>query len=443
MTEAGQILALVRSASAAELAKRFNQVEDGVSPLALTQGSAGTAGRPDPRAGLGASLAPGAPLPGAIQPGPVAGGAVAGPPASSAASDAAGLAATAAALAAVDLSETQSLQRTAGLRAAASLAHLAPPRSDLVRLLADAALSGLPGRTVHAGGDAGSASSPARLAAATGLVLAYGVGPAEGGVAPLRTAAGLSLAGTAASGSHGLMSAPSVGQPMPAVAESALRGGMAATLSDGAVRTGTLARGGAAATQSAPAADGVHNGGLSATGPAQAEARGTSSMLVAGASTIAFAETMATLMDAANAGRGGASVASGIIFNAAMIPGWPFPSAFARDGVEMINQKAVLHRLAATVEGMTPQEAAEYMAKIGGGYVLLRNLRRILRELDMLDKEDVKGLLFAFLETLSSIAVGVERAFRQLAESAAVQEAVVHGEDPQEGGNSARRRLRL
>jgi hypothetical protein len=55
----------------------------------------------------------------------------------------------------------------------------------------------------------------------------------------------------------------------------------------------------------------------------------------------------------------------------------------------------------------------------------------------------VKGLLFAFLETLSTIASGLQTAFRQLAESAALQAAVVHGEEPEDGDRPGRRRLKL
>jgi hypothetical protein len=157
---------------------------------------------------------------------------------------------------------------------------------------------------------------------------------------------------------------------------------------------------------------------------------------------VAFAEAVIALIDAAGAGRTG-SVASGVIFNAAMIPGWPFPSAFAKDAAEGINPKALLHRMATAVEGMTPQEAAEYLARIGGGHVLLRNLRKILTQLDMLEKEDVKGLLFSFLETLSAIASGLQTAFKLMAESAALQAAVAHGEVPEDDGRPGRRRLRL
>lgn len=147
-----------------------------------------------------------------------------------------------------------------------------------------------------------------------------------------------------------------------------------------------------------------------------------------------------SLVDAAGPGRAGAtSLGSGVIFNAAMIPGWPYPSAFARDGAEAINPKALLHRLAAAVEGMSPEEAAAYLAKLGGGYAFLQRLRKLLKELDEIEAEEVKGLLFAFLETISTIASGLQKALQQLAESAALQEAVVHGDDPGPG----RRRIRL
>jgi hypothetical protein len=162
----------------------------------------------------------------------------------------------------------------------------------------------------------------------------------------------------------------------------------------------------------------------------------------AAAQVAVFAEALLGLIAADGAGRS-TSVASGVIFNAAMIPGWPFPTAFAKDGAEGINPKAMLHQLAAAIEGMSPEEAAAYMAKIGGGHAFLRNLRKLLKDLDLIEKDEVKGLLFAFLETISTIASGIQLAFRQMSESAALQEALVNGEDPDDGGRPGRRRLRL
>ena len=89
---------------------------------------------------------------------------------------------------------------------------------------------------------------------------------------------------------------------------------------------------------------------------------------------------------------------------------------------------------------MSPQEAAEYLAKIGGGYALLRQSRKLIKELDDVDKEAIDGLLSAFLGVISSVAESLQIFFDQLSDAAELQEAVVHGDDE---GRSNRHRLKL
>jgi hypothetical protein len=201
-----------------------------------------------------------------------------------------------------------------------------------------------------------------------------------------------------------------------------------------------------ASAQAAALTAQVDDGSQSASPEARAvtiEARSSAAGRPASAAQVAaFAEALMSLIPSDNAGRS-APVASGVIFNAAMIPGWPFPTAFAKDGAEGINPKAMLHQLAAAIEGLSPEEAAAYMAKIGGGHAFLRNFRKLLKDLDVIEKDEVKGLLFAFLETISTIASGIQLAFRQMSESAALQEALLNGDDPDDGARPGRRRLRL
>ncbi len=152
-------------------------------------------------------------------------------------------------------------------------------------------------------------------------------------------------------------------------------------------------------------------------------------------------EAVAAALESAVAGRGqSANIASGVIFNAAMMPGWPFPSALVRDAGGVINDKAILHKLAEQVGKMSPEEAAEYLAKIGGGFAVLRNLRKLIKEIEGIDQKDVEGLLSAFLNIISSVADSIQVLLEQLDESEALQNAVVHGD---EEGQANRHRLKL
>ena len=413
MTEAGQIFALLRSASAAELAKRFNVVDDGVTP-ATTPQPATSESAVDPRGrGIGQS------------------GTQAGQ----------GARATLATVAATILpgSETEGLAPTlpdtlapgqgGAVRPAVSLGHIAPPRSDLLRLLAEGLVSG----TVKADG----ATSARAFPGSGGLGQAFGVGlgglglPAGASGGPTGPDRSM-VPGTTAAADQSV----SAGASQVSGAEKA----QAAPRDAGQrAEAGTASR----ATDALAPGDEASTTGPADARAASAEARGAVAGRAGAVAQVAvFAEALLGLIAADGAGRS-TSVASGVIFNAAMIPGWPFPTAFAKDGAEGINPKAMLHQLAAAIEGMSPEEAAAYMAKIGGGHAFLRNLRKLLKDLDLIEKDEVKGLLFAFLETISTIASGIQLAFRQMSESAALQEALVNGEDPDDGGRPGRRRLRL
>jgi hypothetical protein len=407
MTEAGQIFALLRSSSAAKLAKRFGAVDEGAGPAPAPQSSAQTG------AGSAAGIPRGqgtVPLPtpsgqGAAATLPVAGvGAV--------------LPGSVAAVPDEAVRDPGDTLRAVPIRAAVSLGHLAPPRSNVARLLAEASTLGLARMVVAAAteaqGLAAAVAASAKVETAATVLPGVVAGPSPTDTPDTQT--------VKPGADHTQASAAGVG-----------------TGSKSDTAPGSTSRIAAGASADAPTAS-TTLAGVAAAGLAPAEAR--SAAQLGPAAQIAFAEAMVAMLAVEGSGRS-TSVASGVIFNAAMTPGWPFPSAFARDGAEMINPKALLHRLAGSIEAMSPQEAAEYLARIGGGHVFLRNLRRILKELDMLEKDDVKGLLFAFLETLSTIASGLQTAFRQLAESAALQAAVVHGEEPEDGDRPGRRRLKL
>lgn len=414
MTEAGQIFALLRSASAAELAKRFNVFDDGqVQPPApspaTTEGTVGPRGRgigaPGTQAGQGASAALAA----------TAASALSG-------ADAEGPVRT--------FSETQPPGQGGPVRAAVSLGHIAPPRVDVLRLMSEGLQSRVAGGEAVAPAGAFPGTNGSAGAAGFGMGR-EGLHSAAGGVlAELQTARSPDSAALADAG-------PSDGSRHTPEADGAK------LMSRDAVG-GRAAAGAAALTVDVAARlDKAATAGGSEARPASAEARSSTPGPTGGAAqATAFAEALTALILADGSGRS-TSIAAGVIFNAAMMPGWPFPTAFAKDGPDGINPKAMLHQLAAAIEGLSPEEAAAYMAKIGGGHAFLRSLRKLLKDLDLIEKDDVKGLLFAFLETISTIASGIQLAFKQMSESAALQEALANGADPDEGARPGRHRLRL
>lgn len=429
MSEAGQIFALLRSWSAAELAKRFASGDGGAGPPRMDQGAvpltsfAGT-GAPSGGAGVGAGAA--AAVRDILQ--------VQGP--------------ADADKTATSLTDLPAALPGGPVRSAVSLGHLAPPRAELARLLAEALMLAEPATSADPFGSTGAKAGPMGglagggamgQAGLAGQVLAA-LSSADAGL----TGEMLSQGGTFGAGAAGADDTVGLLRGGPVAGP----GGDAALASVSVGDRTALARSQASGAAEVGLARGVADA-LAVTEQRQASAAGPLAAGQVGAGQVmagqvtAFAETLTTLLALAD-GRGTATVASGVIFNAAMMPGWPFPSAFAKDGATAINPKALLHQLAAAVEGMSPEQAAEYMAKIGGGHAFLRGLRKLLKDLELTDKTEVKGLLFAFLETISTIAGGLQMAFKQMATTAALQAAVVHGEDPDEDGDRpGRRRLRL
>lgn len=89
-----------------------------------------------------------------------------------------------------------------------------------------------------------------------------------------------------------------------------------------------------------------------------------------------------------------------VIYNAAMLPGWPYASAFAKDGPTQ-DAKAALQALGAALDKMSPQEMAEYLARMGANYGLIELIRKQMgKEID-----DTKHRLLGFLAILAQ-AVG-------------------------------------
>lgn len=111
-----------------------------------------------------------------------------------------------------------------------------------------------------------------------------------------------------------------------------------------------------------------------------------------------------------------ASVALGVIFNAAFMPGWPFPTAWVRAGPHAAPDPD--HKIAepGTTGAMTPEEAAQYLAQIAGGHIALRRLRKLLKELDSKGAPGVMDLLVSFLAICKTIEDGLKELFEQLAQ---------------------------
>lgn len=100
-----------------------------------------------------------------------------------------------------------------------------------------------------------------------------------------------------------------------------------------------------------------------------------------------------------------------VIYNAAMIPGWPFPSAFAKD--DYLGTAKPLAEVS-----MTPEEMAEYLAQIGARLRQLQNLRERIAEVGgaLVDRRGfLAGLLKALDSTLEGLKASLKLGQQQLA----------------------------
>jgi hypothetical protein len=126
-----------------------------------------------------------------------------------------------------------------------------------------------------------------------------------------------------------------------------------------------------------------------------------------------------------------------------MLPGWPYPSAFARDGGP--TPQAALRKLAEPLAKMTPEEMADYLARMGVQAHWRRRLRAALARLEDLDTGEARGFLAVMLAALGSILSGLAASEAERSEAAQVAAILPEPGDlpPPEGAGASRRRLRL
>ena len=107
------------------------------------------------------------------------------------------------------------------------------------------------------------------------------------------------------------------------------------------------------------------------------------------------------------------SATSAVIYNAAMIPGWPFPSAFAKDPPVMPEGKpaAELH--------MTTEEMAAYLGQIAGRFGKLQTLRKRIAEVGSALTEN-KDLLTGLLQAIDNALIGLQASLQLLQQQLAL-----------------------
>lgn len=112
------------------------------------------------------------------------------------------------------------------------------------------------------------------------------------------------------------------------------------------------------------------------------------------------------LLDMAPGGSGDpGSTASLVILNAAFIPGWPFPDALVRAAVPAPAALPALGALGTGLATMSEAERTAYLAQLGLPFQLPKRLRTLIDQL--FEGTTSRGLLLAFLESLSVLAKGL------------------------------------
>lgn len=138
------------------------------------------------------------------------------------------------------------------------------------------------------------------------------------------------------------------------------------------------------------------------------------------------------------------STASLLIYNAAMLPGWPYPTAFAQDSAPAA--RAALKNAASALAGMSQEEIADYLARMGVQQRLRQRLRHALRKLEGLDSATARGFLAAMLDAFEVLMTGLAVAAEEHAQRIALRLDLPDGDDlppSPDGPISQRRRLRL
>lgn len=255
-------------------------------------------------------------------------------------------------------------------------------------------------------------------------------------------------AATAAAGTAATAMAPSLssagapsppGQPAPGHAATAgvASGARAATAEPGAIRPQASAAPLRAETATA-------NPSAAASASAMAPSLAEPTAAVRQAVQMLVALDTITLPGGAlvAAADGSRAMATAVIYNAAMIPGWPFATAFAQDGPRA--DLSALRDLGRTLERMTPEQMAEYLAKMGANYRVLEHLRRILRAAEKTDGEKLLGFLAVLGAAVGQVLEGLRASLALREESIALLAEVPAGGDMEREGMAAnRRRLRL
>lgn len=162
---------------------------------------------------------------------------------------------------------------------------------------------------------------------------------------------------------------------------------------------------------------------------------------MAAALSPAMAEALATGGFPLTFGGQGPSAASLVIFNAAMIPSWP--PALQGDAPQQV--EAALRAGGAVMAQMSPEEAAEYLAKMAAAFGFLLTVKKRLAQSLKEEKETLLGL-FSFLGVaLETLSKGLQMALDLTTEQREMlaELALAQGDEGGRPPHKNRQRLRL
>lgn len=100
------------------------------------------------------------------------------------------------------------------------------------------------------------------------------------------------------------------------------------------------------------------------------------------------------------------STGAGVIYNAAMIPGWPYPSAFAKDSPSTAGK--AMQTLGQQLAGMSPEEMADYLARMGAQFGLLARLKEAIGIVNAQEKHRLFGFFALLSAALGSVIEGLK-----------------------------------